>query len=414
MVFSSCSKDWHKQGAYKLNITDASYIFKTSATKSLGAEEEGYWKMTVNGALEPLTLQDEAEKPIESTITEIWEMGDNFLGMSYHNSTIFKDLFVDKKTGKVYYFPDNVETRGAYFSDYNLKAWATEYNGKIYLQGKNPIGDNIRYYVEVDVSNQTSTRCTPDNLSATNLTVGKDGLIAFVADGYWFVMTPEKKLKRFGKQYEVHVFNDKNRDLFLISWIEEPYKEPEHSTYTIERISLDNTEIANEFICEFEADLYGCGFNTSINSQNNNTMLFCYYIYEFDGKSVKKVADIGPDWTIVDGKGFDRLDLGLVHRYYFEFPSDNFFIVGVDHNLVKLQRLDLKTYELVSKTLELYPRSEYILSGDVKHNGNQLTYSCVRFSDSHLVSFVMDWDGNRQIISENSDSFPVSQFLTLN
>lgn len=427
MILASCSKLDREGGLPRLDISNARYIFQTApSTKAMDSEEEGYWKMTINGSLEAIALCDENGKPQTKEIYSIGEVGDNFLYADTDYTVLLtledggkqmcKQFLVNKKTGEMFIFPKNV--RFPYISKerYNAKLWSIEYGNKLYLIGESiGVKDPSHYYVELDSKTQTATRCTPEGMDARNLVVGKDGVIAFSSDGYSYVMTSGKKMKQYGSANYSRIISDSDHNLYLIN------SETNRWEYvSISKIIINGSEIEEQFICYFpEVDsFWDYNLYATINSKNNNIILMTYeVIFEFDGKSVKHIGYTSEfDVRTLDNYGFDgalRM-YGYIHNYYFKIPVNNQSVASNYDNKVVLIHLDLDTYKVTQKTLDMYPESDYHLVGEIENNGVNLTYSCIRYSDSHTVTFIMDYDGHYEIIHDSSSSFSASNLLMLN
>lgn len=419
-ILSSCNlmesiEDLISPKVASLDITDARYIFKNtpSATKSMSVEEEGYWKMTVNGALEKLNFEDENGKPLKIGINNIGLLGKHYLAVCAENGY----YIVDKRTGKLYSYPSNAELP-AYMDLANQiqfahqQVFAIEYDDKLYLEGdfwneKN--SPNVKYFVELDVRTQTSTRCTPDGLNADRLFIANDGLLAFHGIDGAFVMTPDKKLKKY--EFENHCFftNGEN-NLFLIDI------DQEH-TYNIYSIKKQGESIVEQKLCSYVSNFPNAPFEFlfPINKANGNVLIIPRVgeILEFDGRNVVCVNEFFDTRDLEESYDFS-LTYGLMHEYSMELPVDNLFFKSVSDNELVLSHLDLSQYEFLDKRLELFPKNEYTLIDNLQLRNQYIIYSCIRHSDSHIISYLMDYEGNRQEISDNNSSFSVSDFLILN
>lgn len=430
LLVSACnSNQWGEQQLKKassLNITDARYIFKTSATAKSSFEKEGYWKMTVQGAIEALAFLDEDGKPLDVQIKEICPIGDHYLGVEL---SIGKYCIVDKRTGKIYTFPDNADTDVIYYWRLTGQLQfcagvplALECNGKLYLRGK--LDYKAAYFVEIDVEKQTSQRCTPDGLDADYLVPAKNGLLAFgnsINGAY--VMTPKKQLKKYSssnpeENINLTFFTDKDKNLFLLR--QTGATRSSEVTSSIYRMDWDGENVTEAHICDYDGavtDGYWDTWGLNPISQVNGKVLFFFYgnnsIFEFDGHSVKWVGTNSLDWEY----GYNPMvGYGLCHQYLFQLPGDNLFVKSIEGNKFTFGHLDLQTYAFTEKTLELFPESDYTLieNEGIEWRRPYLFYSVIRLADSHIITYRIDMDGNRTEISDNSSSFSASNFLVLN
>ena len=417
-LFSSCNKGGMAlRKASSINITDARYIFKTSSTtKSISAEEEGFWKMTTKGTIEALTIVDENEEPVKVSIKGIWEIGKNYLGIyceSNYDGSIY--LIADRRTGKLYTYPDNAAIPSEYNKGVDLRA--IEANGTLYLPGNYNHRDNKdyrkSYFVEVDVKAQTSTRCTPDALDANYFVPGNDGLLAFGEhEGAYrsgiFIMSPDKSLK---KMENVFCFADKDSNLYIIR------RNNNEDAISIYRIFLQGDTIGESFICKYSCEpnsyfLYWYELQDRkcfpINEANGNTLIITKGgVLEFNGR---ELVAIDLDDSILNM--FKNNE--VIPQYKYLIPRDNVFIQQESENTFIMRHLDLQTYEITHKELELFSTSDYTLVEKPSVSHQNIIYSCIRHSDSHVVSFMMDFNGKRTEISDSESSFSVVNFIMLN
>lgn len=423
-LFSSCDKqEMALRKVASINITDARYIFKTSSsTKSLSAEEERFWKVTTKGAVEALYIQDENDKPLEITIDGIWEIGKNYVGIRINYSG--NCFIADKRTGKIYTYPSNAQEPHYYLIGrlgfYDLAAIAIEANDKLYLKGEHWHEDNSKYltgyFVEVDVKNQTSTRCTPDALSAEYIVPAKDGLLAFGDMGDLFIMLPDNSLKKYDADCNA-CFADKDGNLYIARVTE---VEDENYLISIYRIVLQGSTIDERYVCSTKyyhfdpLGLRGGAIFTKNEANGNIIIVTALGALEFDGRELA-VIDLGNNRSPLraladyDGGGY-----GLMHQYRYEIPRENVFFEWERNNTVSLSHLDLQTYQLFQKEYELFSDSDYTLVEDPSIYQQHIFYSCIRHSDGHVVSFMMDYEGNRTEISDSESSFSIVNFVMIN
>ena len=432
----SCSgfADWltGQRNWSTVNIQDAALVFKvsgtTKATPDLNGLEEGYWKQTVTGAVERLTIQDDKGKTLKWSVANIRTVSASLLMLTIQSSDGGQQqVLANKKTGALYSMPGHL-------TDHD---YAFEYGNILY---KNDFGQ----IYQTDLSNLSQTAILPDGFTSYGFLADRNHNIAFTAESMIYggevfefsLLSPDKHMEKTGLK---EMFVDAEGNLYGVLY---SFEEDATCLMTVYRISYDSTkkafdkEIVDDVNLGLARDTHDDIPWWPINRKNGKLVRFTrHHAVEFDGATLR-IAATYPD---LEDRGKDDPEpteedkvpshfLGyfphnivstswsenpLQEAYWNVLPEDNIFINSSSGNLYKFYHIDPDTYAITCRELVVLPEAEYQVR-TVSYAGDVVSFTAFRYNDSHFVSGWVDFSGKVTILTDAPGTYAVSNFMKLN
>ena len=415
-----------------VNIQDAALIFRvagsTKAATDLNGLEDGYWKQTVSGAVERLTIQDDMGKTLTWSIEKIRTVSPSMLMLSLHASNGGgMQVLANKKTGALYSAPDHLTAHDFSF----------EYGNILF---KNDFGQIF----QTDLSNLSQTAILPDGFTSYAFLADRNRNIAFTAESYIYgkdvftfsLLSPDKHMEQTSYK---EMFLDAEGNLYAVFT---HYEEDLSLIMTVYRITYDasSRSFKKDIVDDInlgqdlqQVVMHGDFPWWPINEKNGRVVRFyptC--AVEFDGTSLRKAATYPvssesdkndeeteriPDFFLSYFAGnITSTSWGenpLQQMYWNRLPADNVFQTQSTGNTYKFYHIDPDTYEISCRELAVLPEAEYQVR-DVVYSGGIVSFTAFRYNDSHFVSGTVDFSGKVTILTDAPGTYAVSNFMKLN